>query len=70
MKRTGNIFQKIVERDNIELAFQLARKGKRWQDTIKIFEMNVEENVERIRESRINKTFTTIIQKYKYYTMS
>ena len=59
MKRTGNLFQKIVEPDNIQLAFQLARKGKRWQNTIKIFEMQEEENLAKIRASLIDKTFTT-----------
>lgn len=59
MKRTGNLFSKIVERDNIELAFQLARKGKRWQDTIKVFEMQEEGNLEKIRSALIEKTFTT-----------
>lgn len=59
MKRTGNLFQKIVEPDNIQLAFQLARKGKRWQNTIKIFELQEEENLAKIRTSLIDKTFTT-----------
>jgi hypothetical protein len=59
MKRTGNLFQKIVEPDNIQLAFQLARKGKRWQNTIKIFELQEEENLAKIRASLIDKTFTT-----------
>jgi hypothetical protein len=59
MKRTGNLFQKIVEPDNIQLAFKLARKGKRWQNTIKIFEMQEEENLTKIRTSLIDKTFTT-----------
>jgi hypothetical protein len=59
MKRTGNLFQKIVEPDNIQLAFKLARKGKRWQNTVKIFEMKEEENLAKIRASLIDKTFTT-----------
>jgi hypothetical protein len=59
MKRTGNLFGKIVAPDNIELAFKLARKGKRWQDTIQNFEMQEEENLAKIRTSLINKTFTT-----------
>lgn len=53
------MFSKIVERDNIQLAFQLARKGKRWQDTIKVFEMHEEGNLEQIRTALIEKTFTT-----------
>ncbi|MEA1957604.1 MAG: reverse transcriptase/maturase family protein [Euryarchaeota archaeon] len=67
MKRIGNLFSKITESDNIRLGFQLARKGKRWQDTIKIFEMRVEENIERIRMSLIDKTFTT--SKYETFVI-
>ena len=67
MKRTGNLFQKITNRDNIELAFRLARKGKRWQDTIKIFELQKEENIEKIQTSLINKSFTT--SKYETFVV-
>ena len=67
MKRTGNLFSKIVERDNIELAFRLARKGKQWQDTIKIFELQKEENIEKIRTSLIDKTFST--SKYETFVV-
>ena len=67
MKRTGSLFPRIVEPDNIELAFRLARKGKRWQDTIKIFELQKEENIEQIRTSLINNTFTT--SKYETFVV-
>jgi hypothetical protein len=35
MKRHGNLFEQIVEKDNIHLAYRKARKGKSWQDTVK-----------------------------------
>ena len=34
MKRHGGLFEKIVEPENIELAFQKAKKGKTWQDSV------------------------------------
>lgn len=41
------------------LAYEKARKGKRWQDTIKRFERHLESNILKIQESLINKTFKT-----------
>lgn len=59
MKRHGNLFEQIVEKDNIHLAYRKARKGKGWQDTVKNFEFNLEENIESIQELLINKSYTT-----------
>jgi len=59
MKRHGNLFSKIIERDNIHLAYRKARKGKSWQDTVKHFENNLEENIQKIQQSLIEKTYTT-----------
>lgn len=67
MKRHGNLFQKIVEPDNIYLGYKLARKGKTWQDTIKVFEDNLENNLEQIRNSLVSHTFTT--SKYETFVM-
>ena len=59
MKRHGNLFNKITSSENLYLAYKNARKGKTWQNTIKIFEKNLDENLESIQESLINKTYTT-----------
>lgn len=59
MKRHGNLFNKITDIDNIILAYKKARKGKSWQNTIKIFESDLENNLLKIQDSLINKTFTT-----------
>jgi len=59
MKRHGNLFSKIVEKDNIYLAYKKARNGKGWQDTVKRFELNLDENIVNIQQSLINKTYTT-----------
>lgn len=59
MKRHGNLFGKITELDNIRLAYKKARKGKGWQNTVKRFEKNLEDNLKSIQQSLIDKTFTT-----------
>jgi len=59
MKRHGNLFGKIIEIDNIKLAYKKARKGKGWQNTIQKFENNLEGNLKLIQQSLIDKTFTT-----------
>lgn len=45
--------------DNIYLAYRKARKGKSWQDTVKVFEANLEKNIQTIYLSLKNKSFTT-----------
>ena len=67
MKRYGDLFQKIVEPYNIYLAYRFARKGKTWQDTIKVFEDNLENNLEQIRNSLVSYTFTT--SKYETFVI-
>jgi hypothetical protein len=42
MKRHGNLYNKICDMDNLRLAYQKARKGKNWQNTIKNFDKNAE----------------------------
>lgn len=59
MRRHGNLFNKITNIENIRLAYKKARKGKSWQNTIKIFESDLENNILKIQDSLINKTFTT-----------
>ncbi len=59
MRRLGNLFEKITNIYNIRLAYKKARKGKTWQNTIKIFESDLENNILTIQKSLIDKTFTT-----------
>ena len=67
MKRYGNLFEKITDTENIYRAYRNARKGKSWQDTIKNFEADLSNNIDRIRESLINRTFTT--SEYSVFTI-
>lgn len=59
MKRHGNLFEQITDVDNIYLAYQKARKGKSWQNTISRFDDDLDENIFNIRDSLVEKTFTT-----------
>lgn len=59
MKKYGNLYSKITDIDNIRLAYIKARKGKRWQNTVKNFELNLEDNLKKIQEMLINKTYET-----------
>jgi len=65
MKRHGNLFDKITNIENLRLAYHKARKGKTWQRAIKEFEKNAEGNLLKIRNSLVNKTFTTSPYKTK-----
>jgi RNA-directed DNA polymerase len=66
MKRHGNLFEKIVDIDNLRLAFKKAKKAKAWMKSVKAFEEDFENNLLKIQESLINKTFTTSPYKTKY----
>jgi hypothetical protein len=57
MKRYGNLFEKIVEIDNIYDAYLKARKGKSWQRTVKRVEKNLDERLETIQGLLVNKTY-------------
>jgi len=67
MKRHGNLFEAIVDKDTLYQAYRNARKGKSWQNTISVFERNLEENLNKIQQSLINKTFTT--SPYKIFSV-
>ena len=59
MRRHGNLFPQIADPDNIYKAYTKARKGKRWQDTVKRFEHSLDSNIEAIYSALTDKTFTT-----------
>lgn len=67
MKRHGNLFEKIVSEENIELAFEKARKGKNWQDDVKEVVKDKEKKLAALRQSLIDGTFKT--SKYRVKTI-
>lgn len=59
MKRIGNLFEKICSIDNLNLADEIARKGKKNQYGIKVHDRNRESNIKVLHESLMNKTYRT-----------
>lgn len=65
MKRQGNLWEKVVDADNIHAAYLRARRGKTWQATVRRFENGIDGKLARIRHSLIDKTFRTSAYKIK-----
>ncbi len=59
MKRHGNLFPKIIEMDNLQLAHQNASKGKSHYNDVKRVNTNPEYYLRKIKKSLQNKTFET-----------
>jgi RNA-directed DNA polymerase len=59
MKRVGKLFDHICSLENLRAADVTARKGKKDQYGIKVFDRNKEANLLRLHDQLINKTFTT-----------
>lgn len=57
MKRTGYIFEKICDIDNIRLAMQQASLGKRKQNRVKKILQNIDMYAHRVRRMLIEKTY-------------
>jgi hypothetical protein len=57
MKRTGNQFERIVERDNLRLAFLKALRGKRSRRDAQRFAQRLEQNLEEMAEQLRSGTF-------------
>ena len=59
MKRHGNLFEQIVDIENIKLAHRSARKGKAFYAEVKMVDSDVEYYCREIQKTLINQTFTT-----------
>lgn len=59
MKRYGNLFEKIVDIDNIKLAHKNARKGKSNYKDVQIVNADIDGFCKNIHELLVNKTFNT-----------
>ena len=67
MKRYGNIFDKVIEMENLRLAHKKAKKGKGHYREVKMVNKNVDYYLKEIQQSLINKTYTT--SEYEVYTI-
>lgn len=59
MKRHGDLWKYVVDPENIELAYKRAKHGKTWQRTIQRVEKRKPQALEELRQSLMNRTFTT-----------
>lgn len=59
MKRYGNLYSKIIARENLELAFDKAKKGKSWQTVVKTAEANRDALLDKLEQDLKSKTYTT-----------
>mgnify|MGYP002379355583 CR=1 FL=1 len=59
MKRLNRLYWKIVSRENLLLADEIARKGKSKQYGIRQFDKNKEKNIDLLREMLLKKTYRT-----------
>jgi RNA-directed DNA polymerase len=58
MKRVGNLYEKILDRDLIHAAICEAGRGKRNRESVKLVMADIPGHVEKIREMLINDTYT------------
>lgn len=59
MKRLGTLYQKVCSLANLQLADQIARKGKGWQYGVKVHDRNRVQNIVALREILLSKIYRT-----------
>lgn len=59
MRRTGNLYEKIYNIENLKLAHQNAKKGKGWYKEVKMVDEDVDKYLFKLQEMLINKTYET-----------
>lgn len=59
MKRHGNLWDKVIDMDNLKLAFALASAGKRNRDEVKVIANNLDYYLNKLRQMLIDGTFHT-----------
>lgn len=65
MKRVGHLFEAILDRENLLLAFKKASQRKSYKPDVIEFQNNLEENISKLRLGLENYTFP--IGQYKYF---
>lgn len=59
MKRSGNLYQKVYDMDNLIQADIIARKGKMSQYGIKVHDLDRDANLKSLQRTLINKEYQT-----------
>ena len=57
MKRVGNLWEGVIERGNLVLAFHRAARGKRRKLEVLRFEENLDENLDELRQALEERSF-------------
>ena len=66
MKRTGNLWERFISKENFYLAWRLTKKGRSQRRDVRKFEKNLEENLEALRQKVIDGKFKTSKYQTKY----
>lgn len=59
MKRVGNLYERIIDINNLRLADKKAQRGKSKQFGVIVHNKNRKENILKLNESLVNKTYRT-----------
>lgn len=59
MKRVGNLWLAILERENLVRAFHQAARGKRWKQEVRRFAANLDQELAELRMRLIDRSFET-----------
>ena len=68
MKRTGNLYHKIIEWDNLLLAFYKAAKCKRTKAEVILYEKNLNENLKNLQKNLIKQDIP--LGNYRFFKIS
>ena len=67
MKRVNNLFDKIVDYDNLYLAYIKAKRNKSRRKEVKVFEQDTEQLLKKLQQQLIDGTYRT--SEYKTFTI-
>lgn len=67
MKRTGNLIHKIIEPDNLRLAFWKAQKGKRYSKAVQLYSLDLDNQLLELRNDII--TGKVKLGDYHFFTI-
>jgi RNA-directed DNA polymerase len=59
VKRVGNLWPAITERENLVRAFHQAARGKRWKLEVRRFSENLDQRLDRLRDELLERSFKT-----------
>jgi retron-type reverse transcriptase len=67
MKRTGDLYVRIADSENLRLAFWKAQKGKKDRQEVQEYRQQLEENLQTLRASLLNRDVP--VGDYRYFTV-